>query len=846
MIYYVLSLMMVSSKLSSPKTSTRLSTKVKNISIRKGCIVMTMGTPAEPCERKQNAQDEKSSSKTHESTEEITTITTNCDTCEGKTDAKSVCMMGFGAHNKIMIIGDAPTYNEDMSGEYLRNHASTFLLETLDRFGVNFVDCYYTKAIKCRHINRDTIKKDTVKNCMDILVQEIEMVNPEYILLLGAIPIKIFTGKTVKSARGKLFYFNGIKVIGTVSPAVVVERKNELKGFLADITYFVNTIKGFDEPKDFKYSVVTKPLLGTVRDSIQASEAIAYDIETTGLDETDPDGELLMISIATDTECFVLPFDDTTKSFLNEVLGKGTPWQKVAHNAKFDNRWLRSRGVDAEVTFDTYLAAYLLDVNMSHGLKNLAKLYLGATDYDKDIVFKKGLSEEEFKAMHKYNALDSYYTLKLYHLLKDRLKKDGRLWKVFTYIVMAGEKVLQGIEARGVYVDKTRLGKVKDDYLEKQKEVDAKILSMIPSKYEGNINLNSPKQLATLLYDDLGLPCTEYTPKGAQATGRSALVRLTDKHELPQLILERKKYEKAITSFLDPWAEYLKNTDRLHPTYNIARTATGRLSAENPNLQQVPRDSTIRSLISAPPGKKLIEADYSQIELRTAAFVANAHSMKEAYRHNEDLHIKTASNIAKVTPDKVTKEMRTSAKAVNFGFLFGMWWKSFKAYAYDSYGIVVSDEEAELARNTYFRTYPELERWHKRQKEFAKKHKYVRTATGRIRHLPNIDSPNRDLSGSAERQAINTVVQSLASDMTLLAMILIDKNLNERYKDRAYIVGQVHDSIIVEVDDTLAAEVARVVKTCMEGVPIVLKKYFGINWDLPLEADVCVSDAWGS
>ena len=409
----------------------------------------------------------------------------------------------------------------------------------------------------------------------------------------------------------------------------------------------------------------------------------------------------------------------------------------------------------------------------------MAKTFLGAIDYDEGIEFKADLTEKEFNDMAKYCALDCYYTLKLYDFTKKELQEDGKLWRVFKYIVMPGERILQDIEDKGAYIDQEKLDEVLTKYKEERDLLDVEINKLLPDKWKDTINLNSPKQLGELLFEDLKLPVIERTATGGYSTGKSVLLRLVDKHPLPRLILDRRKYEKAMNGFLLPWKDFLKRDGRLHSTYKIAETTTGRLSAENPNLQQVPRDSNVRSLVCAPNGKVFIEADYSQIELRTASFVANATSMKECYKRGEDLHTKTAASVSHVPMSEVTKTQRTSAKAVNFGFLYGMWWKSFKAYAFDSYGVVVTDEEAEHARNVYFKTYPELLDWHERQKEYVRKHKCVRTFMGRLRHLPNIDSPDKDLRGKAERQAINTVVQSPASDMTLLAMILIDKNLKK-------------------------------------------------------------------
>lgn len=419
------------------------------------------------------------------------------------------------------------------------------------------------------------------------------------------------------------------------------------------------------------------------------------------------------------------------------------------------------------------------------------------------------------------------------------------LYDVFKYIIMPGERVLQKIEDVGVYVDQARLKDVTETYEIERNRLDEEITDLLPKKWQGVINLNSSQQLGELLFDDLGLPVIAKTNKGVPSTGKSALLRLVDLHPLPRLILDRRKYEKALNGFLYPWVDFLKDDGRIHSTYNIAKTATGRLSAEEPNLQQVPRDANIRNLISCTPGRDFIEADYSQLELRVAGFVAHAQSIKDVYKRGEDLHRKTAAQIAGCRPEDVTKDMRFHAKACNFGFIYGMWWKSFKAYAFDSYGVVVTDKEAEHMRNVYFQTYPELLPWHERQRQEANTYKAVRTATGRIRHLPDIDSPDKDIRNAEERKAINTPVQSFGSDITMLAMIVIDQEIEKRYKGKACLIGQVHDAIMAEADKDVSMEVALMIKNVMENVPILLRKYFNVYFDVPLVAEVELGSAWG-
>lgn len=779
-----------------------------------------------------------------------------CIECGQYVTARNPVTKGVGSHGGIMILGDSTSYLEDDKDMVFSGSVGKWLYRELLDVGVDMESCYLTKAVKC--FSPKTYTSKTIKACRELLIAEVEDVKPKYILALGSTALNVLIGKgNVSTHRGKTFEFHGAQVLPTHHPSTVIRQPSKGWEFRADLTYFARMCEGsWKPPEDFKWEFIDDlDRFNYMEVMLNRADVMSYDIETTSLKDTKT-GKLLMIGFAIEDKCFVVPLESEHSSLyragikvwgrLQKLLIKnGTT--KVAQNAKFDNRWLRSRGVEPYVDFDTYLASYIINVTVPHGLKFMAKTYLGASDYDSGIEFKEKLSKKEYLEMANYCALDVYYTLKLYHVLKAELLRDRGLAQVFKYIMMPGERVLQKIEQNGIYVNQIRLKEVKEEYTSKSKLAESTIQGLLPEKWGGKINANSPKQLAELLFNDLKLPIIDKTPTGSPSTGKATLLRLVDKHPLPSLILDMRTYEKAINGFLTPWEEYLKDGDgRLHTTYNIANTSTGRLSAEDPNLQQVPRDKKIRGLISAPPGRKFINADYSQIELRAAAFIAGAESMKIAYRRGDDIHRKTAARVAHVSESSVTYEQRTAAKAVNFGFLFGMWWKSFKSYAFDSYGVIVTDKEAENARIAYFELYPELVAWHRRQVREVQQYRAVRTPTGRIRHLPDIDSPDKDLRGRAERQAINTPVQSFASDMTLLAMIVIDSKIEEMYPGKAMLVGQVHDAIMLEVDEDVALEVGKLVKQCMEIVPKVLAKYFRIKLDLPIVADVEIGSAWGN
>jgi len=244
---------------------------------------------------------------------------------------------------------------------------------------------------------------------------------------------------------------------------------------------------------------------------------------------------------------------------------------------------------------------------------------------------------------------------------------------VFNHIVMPGERSLQRMEDVGVYVDVQRLDEVTKRYEGEVARLERELVKAVPKTVDWDVNWNSPKQVADVLFKHCGLKSITKTASGADSTGKGVLLRLVDRHPIPRILLDLRRYNKAINGFLTPWKQYLSyelskgRPPRLHTTYNIARTSTGRLSAEDPNLQQVARDKEIRSLICAPEGHVIIEADYSQIELRIAAFIARAHSMLNIYRAGGDIHSTTGAALANVDQSILTKAQRTSAKAVNFG-----------------------------------------------------------------------------------------------------------------------------------------------------------------------------------
>jgi DNA polymerase-1 len=291
-----------------------------------------------------------------------------------------------------------------------------------------------------------------------------------------------------------------------------------------------------------------------------------------------------------------------------------------------------------------------------------------------------------------------------------------------------------------------------------------------------------------------------------------------------------------MNTYLLPWTMKIDRNHRLHATYKIYGAATGRLSGD---LQQIPRDSFVRSVVGAPPGWRFVNADYSQIELRIAAHIANEPNMKKAYQLGQDLHMITAMRMTGKSVDQVGKEERKKAKPVNFGFLYGMYPKKFQNYAAKNYGVDFTMGECEVARERYFETFPGLLKWHSRVKRVVNDRHYVISPFGRIRHLPDILSSDRGVQMEAERQAINSPVQGTASDIMLFSMVHLAKELNPR---DAAMVMTLHDGIGFEIREEKVEHYMPIIKEVMETLP--LKKTFGFELDVPIVADVEDGQYW--
>ena len=643
--------------------------------------------------------------------------------------------------------------------------------------------------------------------------------------------------------------------------------------------------------------IVTKSNFTDALIDIQEHKAISFDCETSGLDPWAPGGYITSLGISTKTTDWCFPLnhhqspikeDDTAQLKIIKNLDKILVDKiLVAHNGKFDHLWLRQiYGVKWYPGFDTMLAHYNLDENDWHGLKELTVKYGWDNGYDIPLEEKQG-KVGSLKRHCEYLGKDCFYTLNLYYKFKRELKEDFGSSTVFYNITMPASDLYCDAQFKGIYIDKSKLADAKlywaekmnsskaglDKYYSKMPEAfyEEKITAAyqkkngkypdkeelnkllkkavnkgwknkITGKKEFGINWGSPQQLGYILFEEEGIKPLKSTPKGADSTDESTLLQLSKKHKIPKLVLEYREATKNINTFIDGWATKLHNS-RVHPNFKIGGTVTGRPSCEEPNLQQTPRDPRIRSLITAPPGKVLVDIDYSQAELRIVAEVSNDHALSLAYQTGVDVHGLTVENLFGIPRDKQTKEERKKGKAINFGFAYGMWHKKFTQYALDNYDTVFTPAESEKIRKDFFRLY-KLEPWHKKQKEFAMKNGYVRNILGRKRRLQEAQLPdsgkyNRNRE-EALRQAINSPIQSFASDLTLMSAIEMANTFSE---DDLCIVGTVHDSILMECNPKKLHIICPKLLDIMK-YPRLLKD-LEIELKIPLEGEIEIGP-WGA
>jgi DNA polymerase-1 len=589
-------------------------------------------------------------------------------------------------------------------------------------------------------------------------------------------------------------------------------------------------------------AILTEGELVVFCDKIRQAPVLAIDTETTGLDAAR--ARIVGISLSIDpAEGVYLPLGhdwgldgpkqlslDVVRQHLGPILAADSP-PKAGHNLKFDEIVLQQAGFTlGAVAFDSMLASYLLDPEGQHGLKEVVKRELGETmtTYDQVTSKQRGkqtpFSEVELGAATAYAGADAAFSLDLMRRLLPRLEGEGML-KLLVDVELPLARVLVAMEQRGVLVDIKVLARLARQFDAKLIELEA----LAKQKAGRDFNVNSPRQLETLLFDDLGLTVIKRTKTG-RSTDAEVLEALAEQHELPKVILELRQIAKLKGTYVDALPGLVNpRTGRIHTSYNQAVAATGRLSSSDPNFQNIPSRTdigrSIREAFIAPEGMTLVSADYSQIELRLLAHFSRDPGLCDAFVKGDDIHTRTAAEMFDKPVSEVTPDMRRAAKTINFGVIYGM------GDAALAKRLGIEREEAARFIETYFKRYAGVKAYFDKVLEEARSAGSVGTLLGRRRFLPELSSANRGVRLQAERVAQNTPIQGTAADILKLAMIA----LREPLVPGARMILTVHDELVFEVPLGQEKQAAERARAAMEGVvqlsvPLLVEVGHGHTW----------------
>lgn len=567
-------------------------------------------------------------------------------------------------------------------------------------------------------------------------------------------------------------------------------------------------------------------------DSMNNNLYATIDIETTGLNRFTDDITWVGVQVNKEDKKKVRTFNwkkerDEFITYMESLKEKKA--KLVWQNGKFDTLFLKEKiGILYPIHEDVMLMGTAYDLADKHGLKYMAQKYLGVPDWD--IKKKDKLSGKE-DLVEPYLRLDLKYTWELFKYLKAVM--DESQMKIYKKLLLPAYKMYRKVEINGIYMDMDEYCLVREKY----KKIEEDKLKALNSRH--NINWNSTQQKQKVLFVDEKLPILKLTPKNAPSAGADVLKKLAAQgHELPQMILDYSAANTLNKMFLNRWGVDASYDGRIHPSFNLTNVVSGRTSCNDPNLQQVPRTKDVRALFTAEEGRVFFEADYSQLELRIAAHYAKEPTMLRIYAEGGDIHTETARVLT--GGREPTKDERSKAKAVNFGFLYGMLAKKFVEYAYNSYGVTFTQSEATAYRDAFFAKYSRLLPWHKEQEELCEMLGGVPNMFGRFRKLPKIYSQSRYERLEAVRRAINTPVQGTGSDILLSAAIQVDKELSPY---GLKVCGTIHDSIVgefnAEDEEWIVPEIKRIMAH-----PSLMDE-FGVELDVSLEADIGVGP-WGS
>ena len=618
---------------------------------------------------------------------------------------------------------------------------------------------------------------------------------------------------------------------------------------------FKNEDTNLSENKNIKINTKNYKLISKIDEidqwikEAEENGELAIDTETTSLDPHQADLVGISLSTKIGKACYI-PISHSSGNCLDKkkVINKLKPLledksvKKIGQNIKFDYIIFYHQGINLNSLEDTMLISYVLDAGKNrHNMDTLSEIHLAHKPISfKDIV-GTGKKQINFKDVDvrkalEYAAEDADITFRLYKILKGNLNRE-KLTNIYEIFEKPLIKILANMEIEGIKVDDKFLNILSKKFEKKIKDLEKKIFKISKKEF----NIASTKQLGEIMYNELKISTLKKTKKGSFATSASVLEDLAFKgNELPKLVLEWRQISKLKNTYSDSLQEHINpNTKRVHTSFLLAATTTGRLASSDPNLQNIPIKTEdgkeIRKSFVAEKGKKLISADYNQIEMRILADLADVKELKKAFKNNQDIHSLTASQIFNCDIKKINSDMRRKAKAINFGIIYGI----------SQYGlakqIMVSNEEAQDFLKSYFLKFPEIKDYMDKTIKFCRKSGFVSNIFGRRSHITGINDKNFNVRNFQERAAINAPIQGSASEIMRLAMIRLNKKLEETRNNDCKMLLQIHDELIFEVPKNNEKELIDLIVSEMTSV----KDSDLHTFSTPLTVDINSGENWG-
>jgi uracil-DNA glycosylase family 4 len=723
------------------------------------------------------------------------------------------------------IVGQNPGRVEEVFKRPFMGESGKKLNEWLKEVRLERKAFYITNAVKYS-TPKDRLPTDAeIREARPELIEELGRVKPKLILAMGAAALKSLVGKgDVGDNRNKDlrlhrdFGFDA-RVIGTYHPAAFLRNAGYLGAIKEDLRELARAIRGEYTQITIDYAVDQLP---------EVSPTVPWylDVETSA-------GELILVGMKQPgglCYLFTPKMFDVATGLLRKAL------RIIAWQASYDlgeiERVLGLRVGERPVD-DPMLMVYILNEEQKQGLKDNAMRLLGVESWEHGIRdrLKRG-DPVDPDDLYKYNAKDLTYMELVHKELERDMNEQQYGWGVYQEILIPCIPMFHEMKKRGVYVSEDNIHRARILCATKREAARQKVHAIL-----GDINLNSYKQLGRKLFVDLGLPVVEYTKTGQPSTAEVPLKKIRDRHPVVQDILDYREANK-LGEFAEKYQDLRDPQSRVYPTTFTTFTVTGRTSEADPNLQQIPRNHIVRSIIAAPPGRRLIIADQSQVEFRLGGHIAREPNIIRAYSEGKDVHTMMAALIRGVPEGAVTKADRNFAKPINYGFEYGAEEQTFIDQALRDFDVVYTWPQAHEYRELFFKLWSGFPGWYKEVWEILDRQEYVETMFGRRRHLPAIHSTVEHLRVEALRMGINFLVQSAANDIMLLCAIML-------YEFDAPLIQYIHDSVILECDEEQAESWAQLTKDVMEkGVLQRMKNRFGIELSVPLVADVKIVQEW--